>query len=293
SFQERKGLGGLVSVGVVVTLCILLIGELREYLSPAIRHDFLVDPTVDHMFQLNVDMTIKMPCSSLSMDVMDVTGDTIHVQDQLRMETRPFTTEGAIHFRDLSGYTYNEDVHNLLRQGQQVRKAPSTPGSGNGDGCRVYGSMDVAKIHGNFHVTAKGHGHGGEHVAHDSINFSHRIDKFSFGPDHPGIHNPLDNSVEVSKVTFERYKYTLSVVPTIFTDAYSVLLTTQYAVSEHDKEVPLKGGQPMQPPGIFFSYTIEPITIRVSEDSVPLFMFLLRSCSIIGGIWVTAGLLYR
>lgn len=153
--------------------------------------------------------------------------------------------------------------------------------------------MDVAKIQGNFHVTAKGHGHGGEHVDHDQITFTHRIDKFSFGPDHPGIHNPLDNSVEISKVTFERYKYSLSVVPTIFTDSRTSLLTTQYAVSEYDKEVPMKSGQPLLTPGIFFSYEIEPITIRVSEESVPLSMFLVRSCSIIGGIWVTSGILYR
>jgi hypothetical protein len=32
-----------------------------------------------------------------------------------------------------------------------------------------------------------------------AINFTHRIDKFSFGKDYPNQVNPLDNSVEISE----------------------------------------------------------------------------------------------
>ncbi|CAJ0753317.1 22427_t:CDS:2, partial [Entrophospora sp. SA101] len=33
----------------------------------------------------------------------------------------------------------------------------------------------------------------------DSLNFSHRIDEFSFGTHYPLLVNPLDNSIEISQ----------------------------------------------------------------------------------------------
>ena len=40
-----------------------------------------------------------------------------------------------------------------------------------GDACRIYGMMEIHKCHGDFHITARGHGYqqfGGEHLDHDS-----------------------------------------------------------------------------------------------------------------------------
>ena len=47
-----------------------------------------------------------------------------------------------------------------------------------GDACRIYGMMEIHKCHGDFHITARGHGYqqfGGEHLDHNSnpsTNFS-------------------------------------------------------------------------------------------------------------------------
>lgn len=41
--------------------------------------------------------------------------------------------------------------------------------------------------------------------------------------------------------------------------------------------------------GIFFKYDIEPISVRIAENGVSFFTFLVRLSGLVGGIWVTAG----
>ncbi len=64
--------------------------------------------------------------------------------------------------------------------------------------CRYQGSFKVFKVSGMLHFTASGHGHGGVHIDHQMMNFSHRIDRLSFGPLYPGIKNPLDHTFEIA-----------------------------------------------------------------------------------------------
>jgi hypothetical protein len=46
--------------------------------------------------------------------------------------------------------------------------------------------------------------------------------------------------------------------------------------------------------GIYFTYSIEAISVYVTEgDGRSLFNFLTRLCGVIGGIWVTTGLVYQ
>ena len=45
-------------------------------------------------------------------------------------------------------------------------------------------------------------------------------------------------------------------------------------------------------PGIFFKYDISPILITVGEQSYTLAQFVVRLCGIVGGVFVTAGLVY-
>ena len=62
-----------------------------------------------------------------------------------------------------------------------------------GEGCRVYGKLEVAKVAGNFHFAAgKSYQQGSVHI-HDMspfvdkvIDFSHTIGRLSFGAPFPG-----------------------------------------------------------------------------------------------------------
>jgi hypothetical protein len=73
--------------------------------------------------------------------------------------------------------------------------------------CRIFGYLDVNKVTGNLHITALGHGYGYYPTAVELMNFTHRIDEFSFGTHYPRLINPLDNSVEIAEANQEAFMY--------------------------------------------------------------------------------------
>lgn len=73
------------------------------------------------------------------------------------------------------------------------------------DACRIYGSLILNKVAGNFHITAgkslnlpRGHVHINAFMSERDYNFSHRINKFSFGDPSPGIVHPLEGDELIS-----------------------------------------------------------------------------------------------
>lgn len=68
-----------------------------------------------------------------------------------------------------------------------------------GEGCHVWGKLEVNKVAGNFHFAAgRSFQQGSMHI-HDmapffdkKLDFSHTIKRISFGQDYPGMQNPLD-----------------------------------------------------------------------------------------------------
>lgn len=80
------------------------------------------------------------------------------------------------------------------------------------DACRIHGNLILNKCAGNFHITAgkslhlpRGHIHISAFMSDGDYNFSHRINRFSFGDHSPGIVQPLegdqlitDNSISLS-----------------------------------------------------------------------------------------------
>ena len=82
------------------------------------------------------------------------------------------------------------------------RKDPDEPH----DACRIYGSLSLNKVAGNFHVTAgkslplmRGHAHLAAMMSERDYNFSHRIDRFSFGNPHGGVVQPLEGDEKISE----------------------------------------------------------------------------------------------
>ncbi len=80
---------------------------------------------------------------------------------------------------------YIEEVSALV--GALAKKSfPKTPRLKRGavaDACRIYGSMELNKVQGDFHITARGHGYaewGAEHLDHSGI-FFHYFDYFGEG----------------------------------------------------------------------------------------------------------------
>jgi hypothetical protein len=157
--------------------------------------------------------------------------------------------------------------------------------------CRIYGTFEVKKLKGNFHITPLGHGHGGHHVDHGLMNFTHRIDTVSFGKHFPKLVNPLDNSYSIVKENMEQHKYFISIVPTTYVNRHSQSVNSnQYSVNDFSSEAEPQFGAF---PGIFFNYDIEPLMVKITEKKQSVVTFLVRLCGIIGGIYVSSGLLHR
>jgi hypothetical protein len=113
-----------------------------------------------------------------------------------------------------------------------------------GEGCQIYGHIEVNKVAGNFHLApGKSFQQGAMHV-HDLqafgadayFNMSHVVNKLSYGADFPGLVNPLDGARAMQMGGHLMYQYFIKVVPTLYNDIKGgVLRTAQFSVTEHPK----------------------------------------------------------
>lgn len=290
-YTQKSKLGGLLTFFVTAVSLILMYGELLSYLELKQEFEFLVEPASgNNEMQMNVDMTVAMPCKYLNVDVQDVVGNSIHMQDKIRLSNAHFENRQAKAFGSEKSPDFeDEDLSDLIYRGNKEKgqiNEVAIEGSAT-DACRILGSFKVQKVAGNFHITAQGHGHGGTHTPHDAFNFTHRIDKFSFGLHYPKLVNPLDNSIGAIETILDKFQYFMSVVPTIYIDnSDNILVTNQYSVTNH-RTSPSEESASI--PGIFFQYDIEALLIRITEKRQKLSTFLVRLCGIIGGIWASMG----
>lgn len=74
--------------------------------------------------------------------------------------------------------------------------------------CRVHGTLTLNKVAGNFHVTAGkvlpimgAHAHMTGFMEPRDYNFTHRIEKLSFGDKHAGIIQPLEGDEKITDIS--------------------------------------------------------------------------------------------
>lgn len=106
-----------------------------------------------------------------------------------------------------------------------------------GEGCQIFGVLDVERVAGNFHISMHGLS---LYVASKifeagyEVNVSHVIHDLSFGPTYPGHHNPLDGSERILHDTSGTFKYFLKIVPTEYHYLHGeVMPTNQFSVTEY------------------------------------------------------------
>ena len=102
-----------------------------------------------------------------------------------------------------------------------------------GEGCNVYGFLEVNKVAGNFHFApgksfqqAHLHVHDLLPFANRAFNVTHTIHSLSFGAKFPGIVNPLDGVRWRQEGSPGMYQYFTKVVPTIYTDIRGHIIST-------------------------------------------------------------------
>ncbi|CAK9876341.1 unnamed protein product [Sphagnum jensenii] len=165
-----------------------------------------------------------------------------------------------------------------------------------GEGCNVYGHLEVNKVAGNFHF-APGNSFQQLNMFFfdflefqvDSFNVSHKINELSFGAHFPGVMNPLDGVVNIQESAHGMYQYFIKVVPTLYTDIRGhKIATNQFSVTEHF----VRGGSGSRYiPGVFFIYDLSPIKVKFVEERVSFLHFLTNVCAIMGGVFTVSGII--
>ncbi|CAN0824456.1 Endoplasmic reticulum-Golgi intermediate compartment protein 3 [Linum grandiflorum] len=173
-----------------------------------------------------------------------------------------------------------------------------------GEGCNVYGFLEVNKVAGNFHFApGKSFQQSGVHVhdllafQKDTFNVSHHINSLSFGESFPGVVNPLDGQMftDFSVVWTQEspsgmYQYFIKVVPTVYTDVSGhTIQSNQFSVTEHFRSA--DAGRLQSLPGVFFFYDLSPIKVTFMEEHVSFLHFLTNMCAIVGGVFTVSGIL--
>jgi hypothetical protein len=175
---------------MVVVSLILLWSELSRWWRGDETHTFAVEKGVSHTMQINLDIVLRMKCSDLHVNVQDAAGDRILAASMLRRDPtnwsqwvdgkgvhrlgtdgngRLVTGEGWMVTSHDEGFG-EEHIHDIVALGRRRAIWGKTPrlSGGDGDSCRIFGSLDLNKVQGDFHITAKGHGYIelGDHLDH-------------------------------------------------------------------------------------------------------------------------------
>ncbi|KAK9471459.1 endoplasmic reticulum vesicle transporter-domain-containing protein [Dipodascopsis tothii] len=294
TYTRRSDSGGVATILLSIFCVFFLWVELGSYISGTTEHQFSVADTVGWDLQVNLDMTVAMPCNTLHVNAQDASGDRMLAAEVLQMEGTTFDSDGAHELSIESRENADDDVDAVFRRARVARKFKATrKARADGPACRIYGSFKVNKVQGDLHITAKGYGYfdgSAGHLPQSALNFSHVISELSFGEYYPRLENPLDGVAALTNENLFRHQYYLSVIPTTYTSHSSrrQIVTNQYAVTEQPRLL----SHITRPPGIFFKYDIEPISVSIRETRMPFVQFLLRLVNVMGGLVVCTGWAY-
>ncbi|KAL6578431.1 hypothetical protein OROMI_010759 [Orobanche minor] len=310
--QKTKS-GALVSIVGLLIIATLFLHELSYYVSTYTVHQMAVDSKRGETLPIHINMTFpSMPCDVLSIDAIDMSGKhevdldtniwklrlnkdghiigTEYLSDLVEKEN---ATHGHGDHKDLEESDHKIKLHSLDEEAESMIKKVKHA-MANGEGCRVYGVLDVQRVAGNFHISVHGLNifvaqmifEGSSHV-----NVSHIIHDLSFGPKYPGIHNPLDDTVRILHGASGTFKYYIKIVPTEYKYiSKEVLPTNQFSVTEYFSPI---SESDRAWPAVYFLYDLSPITVTIREERRSFLHFITRLCAVLGGTFALTGMLDR
>lgn len=308
-YTKQSAVGGTFSV---VTFCIivyLVVAEAWYFLDSKLQFQFVPDTDIGAKLKINIDITVAMPCGSIGADILDSTNQNMVSVEALEEEDTwwDLSREQRSHFealKTMNSYFREEyhAIHELLWKSNRITLYSEMPKRSHvpdypPDACRVHGSLSINKVSGNFHITTgkslslpSGHIHISAFITERDHNFTHRINRFSFGEPSPGIIHPLEGEEKVTNESTMLYQYFIEVVPTDIDMLLRKSKTFQYSVKDHQRPINHhKGSHGI--PGIFFKYDTSALKIKVSQKRDSLYQLVIKLCATIGGIYVTSGLI--
>ncbi|GFX14753.1 endoplasmic reticulum-Golgi intermediate compartment protein 2 [Trichonephila clavipes] len=301
--------GGTVSILSFIIIIMLVYTEIRYYSSSQLRFEYNVDHDIDSKLKINVDLTVAMPCSKIGADILDVTNQNTQSFGKLEEEVTHFElTEPQraqwdtmqkinLYIREeyhaIQDLIWRDGYSNILKGFPTGDNKPVEKP----DACRLRGSLVVNKVSGNFHITAgkhiphpAGHAHISAFLKDSDYNFSHRIERFSFGEPTAGVFDPLEGDEKIASSNFYMYQYYLKVVPTEIVHNNRRQSTFQYSVTEQARPINHQSGS-HGVPGIYFKYDMSFVKVKVTVERHSIWRFLVRLCGIVGGVFATSAII--
>uniref|UniRef100_A0A803LRQ7 Endoplasmic reticulum-Golgi intermediate compartment protein 3 n=1 Tax=Chenopodium quinoa TaxID=63459 RepID=A0A803LRQ7_CHEQI len=272
-----------VSIIGLVIMATLFIHELRYYLSTYTVNQMSVDLKRGETLPIHINMTFpSLPCDGhVKHQPEDSKDQHDHKDEHGDDKDKHEDSKQKSHLQ-----SFDEETENIVKKVKQAMA--------NGEGCRVYGVLDVQRVAGNFHVSVHGLNIFVAQMIFEGsnrVNVSHMIHELSFGPTYPGIHNPLDGTVRILRGTSGTFKYYIKIVPTEYRyTSKDVLPTNQFSVTEYFS--PMKDFDRTWP-AVYFLYDLSPITVTIREERRSFLHFLTRLCAVLGGTFALTGLLDR
>ncbi|KAM7541542.1 hypothetical protein Aperf_G00000046930 [Anoplocephala perfoliata] len=311
--------GGGASVITFVVIFILVVAEINQFVNPEVSFHYSVDDLIEGELPINIDMTIAMKCSEVSMDVVDLTGNLLGSSSQVSVINSKFKlSPDRKHRFDVKREQLNffREQHHSLHQYFWLSQTDSEEFNlqpinhfredevpeDKADACRFVGTFIARKSPGNLHITtgkalglnSNVHIHLAPLNSNGIKNFSHRIHHLSFGTPLPNYIHPLDAEEVISDDAALMYQYFIEVVPTIFRTSMKEIKTYQYAVTEQARSINHRN-QSHGVPGVFFRYDVFPVRVEVDAlvgggGSGSIVRLLVRLSAIVGGVFATGGL---
>ncbi|XP_010525179.1 PREDICTED: endoplasmic reticulum-Golgi intermediate compartment protein 3-like isoform X2 [Tarenaya hassleriana] len=314
---QKTQSGAIVSVIGLVVMVTLFLHELSYYLNTVTVHQMSVDLKRGETLPIHINVTFpSLPCDVLSVDAIDMSGKhevdldtniwklrlnghghiigTEYISDLVEKEHDHSSShhkhdgkeEHKDHTETFNFLGFDQAAEKMIKKVKEALE--------NGEGCRVYGVLDVQRVAGNFHISVHGLN---IYVAQTifggskNVNVSHIIHDLSFGPKYPGIHNPLDGTVRILHDTSGTFKYYIKIVPTEYRYlSKEVLSTNQFSVTEY--YLPMREFDRTWP-AVYFLYDLSPITVTIKEERRSFLHFITRLCAVLGGTFALTGMLDR
>jgi len=205
-----------------------------------------------------------------------------HLNDYLREE---YHSLASVIFKEIVFKGDHSVAYNLPERSTKPNKPH--------DACRIHGTLTLNKVAGNFHITGgkslhfpQGHVHISALFDETTQNFTHRINRFSFGDATAGIVHPLEGDEKILHESSMMAQYFIEVVPTDVETFMTNVKTFQYSVKENIRPIGSHGV-----PGLYFKYDVSALKVIVKQDRENIVQFIVRLCSITAGIIVICGII--
>lgn len=116
-----------VSIFTILIIAYLIIAETSYFLDSRLQFKFEPDTEIDAKLQINIDITVAMPCGRIGADVLDSTNQNMISYDSLEEDDTwwELTSEQRAHFealKHMNSYLREEyhAIHELLWKSNQI-----------------------------------------------------------------------------------------------------------------------------------------------------------------------------